>query len=127
MKKSVHASDAPKVVGPYTQAIVSGDTIYCSGQIAIDPKSGIIVTTSIEGQTEQVIKNLKSVLKEAGATLNDVVMSHCFLSNMNDYQKFNEVYEKYFENSKPARFTVGVSDLPANALVEIAVIATIDN
>lgn len=123
--KAVFSKDAPKVVGPYSQAVISGNFVFCSGQIAIDPKTGVLRGDSIEEQTEQVISNLSSVLEEAGSSLDSVVQSSCFLKNMSDYQKFNEIYSKFFDKNRPARYTVGVAALPANALVEISVIAEI--
>ncbi len=125
--KRIRTSKAPKVVGPYSQGIVSDGFIFCSGQIGINPKTGTIEANSIEEQTEQVIQNLSNVLNEAGSSLNNALQTQCFLSDINDYPKFNEVYGKYFEESRPARFTVGVSALPLGALVEIALIAKVDN
>lgn len=125
MNKTIFTPNAPKVVGPYSQAIVANNFVFCSGQIGINPASGQIDSTTIEGQTEQVINNLSEVLKEAGSSLDNVVQSQCFITSMNDYAKFNEVYSKYFDTSKPARATVEVSKLPLNALVEIAVTATV--
>ncbi len=124
--KTVFTSKAPTVVGPYSQAIVSGGFVFCSGQIGINPISGTIEAADIEGQTEQVISNLKAVLEEAGSSLSDVVQTQCFLSDLSNYAKFNEVYAKYLGDSKPARYTVGVVSLPLNALVEIAATAEID-
>jgi len=125
MKKFITSSQAPKAVGPYSQAIVVNGFVFCSGQIALDPTSGKIESTSIEGQTEQIIANITNVLKEAGSSIENVVQAQCFLSDMQDYAKFNEAYGKYFSDSKPARYTVGVSALPLNAKVEIAVTATV--
>ena len=125
MKKVIFSENAPKVVGPYSQAISTGEMVFCSGQIAMNPVTGTLEGDTIETQTEQVLKNLAAVLKEAGCTLSDVVQTQCFLANMNYYPKFNEIYANYFAESKPARYTVGVDSLPANALVEIAVIAQV--
>ncbi len=125
--KKIYTPNAPKVVGPYSQAIVSDNFVFCSGQIGINPKSGTIEADTIEGQTEQVIQNLSYILVGAGSSLEKVLQTQCFLTNMDDYAKFNEVYGKHFEKSKPARFTVEVTRLPLNALVEIALTAKVDN
>ena len=118
----IHTDDAPKAVGPYSQAIEAGNTLFLSGQIAIDPKAGDIVAKDIAGQTEQCCKNIEAVLKEAGAELKNVVKTTCFLADINDFAAFNEVYGKYFSH-KPARSCVAVKDLPKGALCEIEVVA----
>lgn len=120
--KTIYTDKAPAAVGPYSQAIEVNGTIYCSGQIAIDPAVNKIVATDIESQTEQCCKNVQAILNEAGVNMKSVVKTSCFLSDINDFQKFNAVYEKYFI-SKPARSCVAVKDLPKNALCEIEVIA----
>ena len=124
MAKSVYTKNAPDAIGPYSQAIVTGNLVFTSGQIAINPASGNVEATTIEGQTEQVCKNLSEVLKEAGSSIDKTVKTVCFLSDMNNFAAFNEVYGKYF-TSKPARSCVAVKTLPKNVLVEVDVIAEI--
>ena len=118
----ISTKEAPAAIGPYSQAIVTGNLIYTSGQIPINPASGNIEATDIAGQTEQVIKNLKAVLEAAGSSLDRVVKTTCFLQRIQDFATFNSVYEKYF-TVKPARSCVEVAALPKGALVEIEVIA----
>ena len=113
---------APAAIGPYSQAIVTGNLIYTSGQIPINPASGNIEASDIASQTEQAIKNLKAVLEEAGSSLEKVVKTTCFLQNIQDFSTFNSIYEKYF-TLKPARSCVEVAALPKGALVEIEVVA----
>lgn len=117
----IYTNDAPEPVGPYSQAVLAGDFLYCSGQIAIDPKDNTFVNGSITEQTNQVIKNIKAVLNEAGLDFKDVIKTMCFLNDMNDFAVFNEIYADYFV-SKPARSCVQAK-LPKNAKVEIEVIA----
>ena len=124
-KKIIETSEAPKPIGPYSQAVNYGDLIFTSGQIAIDPKTGELSNGSIEELTNLVINNLKAVLFEAGSSLDKVIKTTIFLKNMNDFVIVNEIYAKYFGDSKPARSTVEVSCLPKNVLVEIDCIATI--
>lgn len=123
--KKIHTPNAPAAIGPYSQAIIVKDMLFTSGQIPINPATGNIEATTIEEQTEQVCKNLAAVLKEAGATLSSVVKTTCFLANISDFAAFNGVYAKYF-TSCPARSCVAVKDLPKGALVEVEVIATVD-
>jgi len=118
----VNTDKAPKAVGPYSQAVISGGIVYTSGQIAINPETNTIDSDTIEGQTEQVMKNLEAVLKEAGSGFEKAVKTTCFLADMNDFGKFNEIYAKYFV-SLPARSCVAVKALPKNVLVEVEVIA----
>lgn len=120
----ISTPSAPSAIGPYSQAIVSGGLVYTSGQIAIDPEVGDITAVTIEGQTEQVMKNLGEVLKAAGASYETAIKTTCFLSEIADFASFNEVYGKYF-TEKPARSCVAVKDLPKGALVEVEVIAEI--
>lgn len=120
--KTIFTEKAPKVVGPYSQAIVVNKFVFLSGQIGIDPKTGE-VGEGVENQTRQVIENLKSVLEVSGSSLEKVVKTTCYLKNMNDYVKFNEVYGEYFKASKPARATVEVAKLPKDVLVEIDAVA----
>jgi 2-iminobutanoate/2-iminopropanoate deaminase len=122
--KIVETVKAPGAIGPYSQAVISGGLVYTSGQIPIDPASGTIVKTDIAGQTEQVIANLSAVLEAAGSSLDRVVKTTCFLTDIAYFAAFNEVYAKYF-TGKPARSCVEVSALPKGALVEIEVIAGI--
>lgn len=124
MNKIVHTNKAPAAIGPYSQAIISGNTIFTSGQIPINPESGNIESVTIEEQTQQVIKNLCAVLEEAGTSIENVIKTTCFLQNMDDFAAFNEVYSKYF-TGKPARSCVAVAALPKGALVEIEVIASL--
>ena len=120
--EKISTSNAPAAIGPYTQAIVSGGVVYTSGQIALDPQAGVVVSDTIEGQTEQVCKNIGQVLEAAGSCFDKAIKTTCFLSDMSDFAAFNEIYGKYF-TSKPARSCVAVKTLPKNVLVEIDVIA----
>ena len=120
--KIIQTENAPKAVGPYSQANVVGDFIYTSGQIPIDPITGELAEGGIEAQTEQIIKNLSAILTAAGSSLDKVIKTTCFLKDINDFAKFNEVYAKFF-TGKPARSCVEVSALPKGALAEIDVIA----
>lgn len=120
----VHTDNAPKAVGPYSQAVVSNGFVFTSGQIAINPATNTVEATDITGQTEQVMKNLGSVLEAAGSSFDKAVKTSCFLADMNDFAAFNEVYGKYF-TSLPARSCVAVKTLPKNVLVEVEVIAEV--
>ena len=122
MSNAVHTKNAPEAIGPYSQAIVTGNLVFTSGQIPLNPLNGQIVGENITEQTEQVCKNLKVVLEAAGSSLEKAVKTTCFLSNMDDFAAFNEIYAKYFVN-KPARSCVAVKTLPKNVLVEVEVIA----
>ena len=123
MKKEIIAtSKAPAAVGPYSQAIKVGDTLYTSGQIALDPATGALAPAEIKAQAEQVMTNLGAVLEAAGYTFDEVVKTTCFLSDMAFFAEFNAIYEKYFV-SKPARSCVAAASLPKGALVEVEVIA----
>ena len=124
MLDKVSTDKAPKAIGPYSQAIIVGDTVFTSGQIPINPESGNIDAVGISEQTEQVMKNLGEVLSVAGTSFEKAVKTTCFLSDMADFAAFNEVYAKYF-TEKPARSCVAVSALPKGALVEVEVIAKI--
>jgi len=121
-REIIATPDAPKAIDPYSQAIKYGDLLFVSGQIPIDPKTGNLVTGPIEEQTKLVLENLKAVVEAAGMTLKNVVKTSCFLKNMDDFAKFNEVYATYFKESPPARETVEVARLPRNVLVEISCI-----
>ena len=120
----IHTEKAPAAVGPYSQAIEVNGMLYTSGQIALDPETGDLVGNTIEEQTEQVMKNLAAILKAAGTKPENTVKTLCFLTDMNDFAAFNEVYARYF-TEKPARSCVGVQSLPKGALCEVEVIATI--
>ena len=124
MLTKVHTSNAPEAIGPYSQAVICSGILYTSGQIAINPATGNIESDTIEGQTEQIMQNLSAVLKEAGTSFDNAIKTTCFLADMNDFAKFNEIYGKYF-TSKPARSCVAVKQLPKNALAEVEVIAKI--
>ena len=124
MPKKVHTNLAPEAIGPYSQAIISGGFVFTSGQIAINPATGNVEADSIEGQTEQIMKNLGAVLKEAGSSFDKAVKTTCFLKNMADFAAFNGVYGKYF-TEKPARSCVAVKELPKDVLVEVEVIAEV--
>jgi 2-iminobutanoate/2-iminopropanoate deaminase len=115
--------DVPKAVGPYSQMAIAGDTIYLSGQLPIDPKTGKLVGGTIEEQTEQVFNNIEAVLKGAGLGLTDVARSSVYLTDMSRFPNMNSIYAKRFGNHRPARETIGVSALAIGAAVEITVIA----
>ena len=123
MKEVIQTDLAPKAVGPYSQAIMTKDMIYTSGQIPIDPKAGKIVAETIEAQTEQVMNNLKVVLATAGVGMDRIVKTTCYLADINDFAAFNGVYARYFLENPPARSCVQVAALPKGALVEMEVIA----
>ncbi len=120
---SITSDSAPAPIGPYSQAVRSGKTLYCSGQIALDPTSGNLIEGDVSAQAEQVMKNLGAVLDAAGYDYGDVVKTTIFLVDMSDFAAVNAVYGKYFDASKPARSTVAVAGLPRNARVEIDCIA----
>ena len=122
--EKITTQNAPAAIGPYSQAVAVGDFVFTSGQIAINPASGNVEATTIEGQSEQVMKNLGEVLKAAGTSFEKAVKTTCFLANMADFAAFNAVYGKYF-TTKPARSCVAVKDLPKGVLVEVEVIATL--
>ena len=122
--KSIQTPNAPKAVGPYSQAIVAGDFVFCAGQIPLDPASGEIKATDIKGQTTQVLKNVEALLRAAGTTLAKAVKSEVYLKNISDFQAMNEVYATFFTSDpKPARVTLEVARIPKDALVEIACVA----
>lgn len=122
--KVVSTEKAPAAIGPYSQAMIVNGLVYTSGQIAIDPAVGDVTATTIEGQTEQVMKNLGEVLKAAGSGYEKAVKTTCFLADMGDFAAFNEIYGKYF-TGKPARSCVAVKTLPKNVLCEVEVIAEV--
>ncbi len=124
MKKIITTNKAPQPIGPYNQAVLKGDTLYTSGQIALDPITGELVIGSIEEETKQVMENMKEVLTAAGMTFENVVKTSIFISDMHNFSKINEVYGQYFDNqTAPARETVEVANLPKFVNVEISMIA----
>ena len=124
MKKIVNTSNAPKPIGPYNQAVISGNLMFMSGQIAFNPSTGELVIEEIQAETKQVMENLRSILDEAGLSFKDVIKTSIFLSDMNNFQQVNEVYGSYFsDEDAPARETVEVSRLPKDVNVEISMIA----
>lgn len=118
----INTENAPKAIGPYSQAIKSGDMLFLSGQIALD-KNGKMQNESIESETTQVFENIKEIMKAAGYELSDAVKCTVFMTELNDFQKMNDIYAKYFPENPPARSTIEVRKLPKNARIEIEVIA----
>ncbi len=125
MKEIISTENAPGAIGPYSQAVKTGNLVFCSGQIPIDPKTGEFFSSDVAGQTEQVLRNLDAVLEAAGSSLNNVVKTTVFLADMNDFVAMNEVYARFFSENKPARATVQAARLPKDARVEIDCIATV--
>ena len=123
MKSVVSTEHAPKAIGPYSQAIKTGDFVYCSGQVGLDPASGQLVTGGVEPEARRALENIRAVLTAAGLSFEHVVKTTIFLVDMNDFQKVNEIYGSYFSGAPPARSTVAVAALPRAARVEIEVIA----
>ena len=123
MKKVISTQKAPKAIGPYSQAILSGNTLYCSGQISINPETGELILSSISEETHQVMKNILEVLKAAEMDFSNVVKCSIFMKDMGQYSEINDVYASYFSENPPAREAVEVSVLPKNVNVEISVIA----
>lgn len=122
-KKIIRTENAPAPIGPYNQAVMYGDTLYVSGQIALDPKTGELVQDDIQTETKMVMENLKAVLAEAGMDFSNVIKSTIFLMDMGQFALVNEVYDNYFGENPPARETVQVAGLPKGVNVEISVIA----
>lgn len=120
--KTIYTDNAPAAIGPYSQAKEVGGFVFLSGQVPLDPKTGDVVGKDITEQTEQIMKNIGAILKEAGMTYENAVKTTCFLADMGDFGAFNEVYGKYF-TSKPARSCVAVKQLPKGVLAEVEVIA----
>lgn len=120
----IYTKNAPEAIGPYSQAVRAGNLVFTSGQIPINPATGAVEAVTIEDQTEQVCKNISAVLTAAGSSLEKVVKTVCFLSNMEDFAAFNGIYSKYF-TGKPARSCVAVKTLPKNVLVEVDTVAEI--
>ena len=126
MIETISTENAPGAIGPYSQAVKTGNMVFLSGQIPIDPQTGEFVSGGVAEQTEQVLKNLSAVLEAAGTSLNNVVKTTVFLADMNDFTAMNEVYARYFSENKPARATVQAARLPRDARVEIECIAVSD-
>ena len=123
MKKVISTKDAPEAIGPYSQAILSNNTLYCSGQIAIDPKNGNLIIDNIKNETKQVMQNIEAILKDADMDFSNIVKCSIFMRNMQDYAEINKIYAQYFDENPPAREAVEVSVLPKNVNIEISVIA----
>jgi len=124
-KEIINTDKAPKAIGPYSQAIRSGGFIFVSGQIPLSPDSGEVVTGGIEFQTDRVLQNISAILESAGSSMEDVVKTTVFLTDMTDFSKFNECYARFFTRNKPARATVEVSRLPRDVRVEIDAVAVV--
>ena len=124
-KKAIQTDKAPKMIGPYSQAIVANGFVFCSGQIPIDPATGELISGTIEDQTRQVLKNLAAVLEAAGSSTDDVVKATVFLQDMNDFAKMNAIYGEFFKAPHPARAAVQVARLPRDAAIEIDLIAEV--
>lgn len=122
-KQIINTPNAPAAIGPYSQAILAGDTLYCSGQIALDPANGNLVMDSIAAETHQIMRNVIAVLEEAKMSIDNVVKCSIFMSSMDHYGAINEVYSEYFQVNPPAREAVAVKTLPKKVNVEISVIA----
>ena len=125
MKQVIVTTNAPKAIGPYSQAIKANGFVFVSGQLPINPATSTIEATDITGQTDQALKNLKAILAEAGCSLNDVVKNTVFLTDISNFAGMNEVYKQYFKEECPARSAFAVKDLPLGALVEIESIAAL--
>ena len=123
MREMISTTAAPGAMGPYSQAIVTEQLIFCAGQVGLDPATGTLVEGGLEAQTEQVLQNLGAVLDAAGSSLADVLKTTCFLIDMDDFAAFNAVYERFFPEAPPARSTFAVAQLPVGARVEIEAIA----
>jgi len=125
MRTAISTTDAPQAIGPYSQAVRAGNTLYASGQIPIDPATGAMVGGDIAAQTRRVFENIAGVLKAAGGSFDHVVKTTVFLADMNDFTAMNAVYAEYFTAPAPARSTVQVARLPRNAKVEIEIVAVL--
>ena len=123
MNKIINTTNAPAPIGPYNQAVIANGFLFLSGQIAINPESGVVIQSSISEETHQVMRNIKAVLLEAGYGFEDVVKTTIFLSDMNLFAEINDIYGAYFENNFPARETVAVKGLPKGVNVEISITA----
>ena len=123
MMKTIETANAPQAIGPYSQAIEYNGMVYASGQIPVNPATGQVESDNIEGQADQSLKNVGAILKEAGLDYSNVIKTTCFLADIADFAKFNEVYSRYFKEEAPARSCVAVKDLPKGVLCEVEVIA----
>lgn len=124
--KPVNTDNAPMAIGPYSQAIISGDLVFCSGQIGIDPAKGELVSGGITEESQRVFENIKAILEEAGSSIKNIVRTEIFLTDMKSFEDVNKIYQEFFHDDPfPARFTVEVSALPKGALIEMSCIATI--
>jgi 2-iminobutanoate/2-iminopropanoate deaminase len=126
MRETVRTGKAPAAIGPYSQAILSGGFLFCSGQIPLDPATGRMVEGGIEAQTERVLRNLAAVLEAGGASLESVAKTTVYLVDLSDFSAMNEVYGTFFPENPPARATIQASKLPAGALVEIDAVASVE-
>ena len=124
IKRTIQTEQAPAAIGPYSQAIRIGDFLYTSGQIALDPESGMFLSGEIEEETEQTLKNISAILQAGGVNFENVIKTTVYLSDLNDFTRMNQVYEKYFSKNKPARACVQVAALPKGARIEIDAIAS---
>jgi len=127
MKKIIYTNKAPEPIGPYNQAVIHNGTLYASGQIALDPVTGVLITDTIEAETTQVMKNIQAILEEAGLSFKDILKASVFVTDINNFSRINAVYTTYFdEATAPARELVQVAALPRGGNVEISVIAAFD-
>jgi len=124
MKKIISTEKAPEAIGPYSQAVLTNKTLYCSGQIAINPETESLVIDNIENETHQIMQNIQEILKAADMNFDNIVKCSIFMRDMKDYDEINNIYSKYFTKNPPAREAVQVSMLPKNVNIEISVIAT---
>lgn len=122
-RETISTDKAPNAIGPYAQAIAANGLVYTAGQIPLDPKTGNLIEGEIKEQTRQVLENLKAVLEAAGSSMNKVIKATVFLKNIADFGAMNEIYAEYLGDTKPARSTVAVAELPRNALIEIDLVA----
>ncbi len=125
MKQNIQTPNAPAAIGPYVQAVSTGGFLFLSGQIALDPQTGELISGEIEAQTRRVLENLRAVLEAAGSSLERVVKTTVYLADLSDFSRMNEVYGRFFEQSKPARSTVQAARLPRDARIEIDAIALV--
>ncbi|HNX07456.1 MAG TPA: RidA family protein [Bacteroidales bacterium] len=125
MKKVINTNQAPAAIGPYSQAILANGMLFVSGQLPVDPATGLMAQNDIEVNTKQVMDNISAILKEAGIDFTNVIKTTIFLADMNDFGKVNEIYASYFTSEPPARETVQVARLPKDARIEISVIAAL--
>src|SRR6056297_3534002 len=123
MRKEIHTENAPAAIGPYSQAVEKGGMLFCSGQIPIDPTTGLLIDDDISRATHQSLKNLIAVVKGANYKVEDIVKVNVYVKSMEDFSAVNEAYKEYFSETKPARALVEVSELPKNALIEIEAVA----